>query len=136
MKLLTAFFILLANSVQAHEMQHGFVLAADDKFASHLVATGHHSRQAEITGELVISDPAEQQIYKQRKSLNNTGGSYFLFQAQTLNLPALQNGQILEGHIVESGIGKYEPKNIIVRKATFKVDKVLLNIENPFFGDQ
>ncbi|RYZ80281.1 MAG: hypothetical protein EOP04_26180, partial [Proteobacteria bacterium] len=30
-----------------HEMQHGFVLAEDSKFASHLVATGHHSRQVE-----------------------------------------------------------------------------------------
>ena len=136
MKLLTALFILFTSAAQAHEMQHGFVLSVDDTFASHLVATGHHSRQAEITGELIIADPSEQQIYAQRKSLNAAGGSYFLLQAQTLNLPTLKDGQTLEGHIVESGTGKYEPKNIIVRKAAFKVDKVLLNIENPFFGDQ
>ena len=39
-----------------HQMQHGFVLAADDKFASHLVAPGHHSRQTEITAQLTIDD--------------------------------------------------------------------------------
>lgn len=29
-----------AGHSMSHEIQHGFVLAADDKFASHLVATG------------------------------------------------------------------------------------------------
>ena len=115
-----------------HEMQHGFVLAADDKFASHLVANGHHSRQAEITGELFIEDPQELEFYQERK-LQSAGGSYFLFQAQTLDLPTLSDGQVLTGHIVESKMGDYEPKNKIVRFATFRVHKVLLNIPNPFF---
>ena len=118
-----------------HEMQHGFVLAADDRFASHLVATGHHSRQAEITGQLSIEDQQEMKIYEERKSVS-AGGSYFLFQAQNLDLPSLQAGQVLTGHIVESKVGNYEPKNIIVKRATYTVEKVLLNIENPFFGDQ
>ena len=116
-----------------HEMQHGFVLADDDKFASHLVATGHHSRQTEILGELVIENAAENETYKVRKSLNNPKLVYFLFQAQKLDLPSLVEGQILTGHIVESQIGKYESKNIIIRAAKFKVHKVLLNLENPFF---
>ena len=115
-----------------HEMQHGFVLAADDKFASHLVATGHHSRQAEFTGLLLIDDQQEMEFYQERK-LQSAGGSYFLFQAQNLDLPALSDGQVLTGHIVESKIGDYEPKNKIVRSATFKVERVLLNIPNPFF---
>lgn len=118
-----------------HEMQHGFILAADDKFASHLVATGHHSRQAEITGQLSIDDQQEKKIFEERKSLS-AGGSYFLFQAQSLDLPSLTAGQVLTGHIVESKIGNYEPKNIIVKKATYMVEKVLLNMENPFFGSQ
>lgn len=145
MKKLTAFTILLmllGGATQAnthsmpHEMQHGFVMGADDKFASHLVASGHHSRQTEITGELIIENAAENEIYEQRKSLNSNGASYFLFQAQSLDLPSLKAGQILTGHIVESQVGKYEPKNTIVKKAIFKVDQVLLNIVNPFFGDE
>lgn len=115
-----------------HEMQHGFVLAGDDKFASHLVATGHHSRQVEITGQLLIDDPQEMEIYQERK-LQNAGSSYFLFQAQNLDLPTLSAGKVLTGHIVESKIGEYEPKNKIVRSAAFQVQKVLLNIPNPFF---
>lgn len=120
------------NHSMPHEMQHGFVLAADDKFASHLVATGHHSRQAEITGQLSIDDQQEMEFYQERK-LQSAGSSYFLFQAQNLDLPTLLDGQILTGHIVESKIGGYEPKNKIVRLATFKVEKILLNIPNPFF---
>lgn len=134
--LLGAFSQSYAGDPVYHEMQHGFVLAADDKFASHLVATGHHSRQGEITGQLSINDQQEREIYEERKSLNGPGGSYFLFQAQSLDLPSLKSGQVLIGHIVESKVGNYEPKNIIVKRATFKVEKVLLNIENPFFGDQ
>lgn len=61
---------------------------------------------------------------------------YFLFQAQNLNLPTLESGQILTGHIVEAQVGKYEPKNVIVRQAKFKIEKILLNIENPFFGEE
>lgn len=118
-----------------HEMQHGFVLAADDQFASHLVASGHHSRQTEITGQLEIEDSQEMATYLERKSQNTDGKVYFLFQAQTLDLPSLKAGQILSGHIVESTVGKYEPKNVIVRKATYQVKSVLLNMENPFFGD-
>ncbi len=121
-----------AGHTMPHEMQHGFVLAADDNFASHLVANGHHSRQAEITGRLSIDDQQEMAIYQERKKLS-AGGSYFLFQAQSLDLPSLKEGQVLTGHIVESKVGGYEPKNIIVKKATYKIKKVLLNIQNPFF---
>ena len=141
MKALALFLILLVGMTQSHshtmyhEMQHGFVLSADDKFGSHLVATGHHSRQTEITGELSIEDDVESENYVKRKSMNTNGGVYFLFQAQSLDLPSLKKGQILMGHIVESQAGKYEPKNIIVKKATYEVDRIILNIENPFFGD-
>lgn len=121
-----------AGHTMPHEMQHGFVLATDDKFASHLVANGHHSRQAEITGRLSIDDQQEMKTYQERKTLS-AGGSYFLFQAQSLDLPSLKDGQVLTGHIVESKIGDYEPKNIIVKKATYTIEKVLLNIPNPFF---
>lgn len=124
-----------AQNSMNHEMQHGFVLSTDDKFASHLVATGHHSRQAEIISHLVIEDSEEESFYMNRKSINTNGGVYFLFQAQNLNLPSLKAGQILSGHIIESKTGEYEHKNIIVKKATLVVDKVLLNIENPFFKD-
>jgi len=118
-----------------HEMQHGFILAIDDKFASHLVATKHHSWQTEVTGHLSIKDEAETKIYKERKDLNTLGSSYFLFQAQALDLPSLKEGQVLKGHIVESKIGNYEPKNVIVKDATFKIEKILLNIANPFFAE-
>lgn len=118
-----------------HEMQHGFVLAADDLFASHLVATGHHSRQAEILGQLIINDQQEMEFYQERK-IQSAGRAYFLFQAQNLDLPTLSAGQVLTGHIVESKIGQYEPKNKIVRAAMFRVQKVLLNIPNPFFSEE
>jgi hypothetical protein len=124
-----------AHPPMYHEMQHGFVLSADDKFASHLVATGHHSRQAEVMSHLVIEDSEEEEFYRNRKLINTNASSYFLFQAQNLDLPSLKEGQILNGHIVESKTGAYEPKNIIVKKATLVIDKILLNIENPFFKD-
>lgn len=141
MRLLITALILLTMNTQSqahtmyHEMQHGFVLSADDKYGSHLVATGHHSRQTEIQGELSIEATTEKEFYEKRKTMNTNGGSYFLFQAQTLDLPSLKEGQILNGHIVESSAGKYEPKNTIVKKAVFKVNRVILNIENPFFGN-
>lgn len=127
-------YALHASEHQHHEMQHGFVLAADDQFASHLVAKGHHSRQTEIMGELFISDPQEMEFYQNRKR-QSAGVSYFLFQAQNLDLPSLSEGQVLTGHIVESKLGGYDPKNTIVKSATFKVQKILLNIPNPFFGE-
>ncbi|WP_374074903.1 hypothetical protein [Bdellovibrio bacteriovorus] len=123
------------GSSMIHEMQHGFVLSADDTFASHLVANGHHSRQTEIIGQLFINDPQEMQIYQERK-LQCAGGSYFLFQAQSLDLPTLSAGQVLTGHIVESKMGDYEPQNRIVKSATFTVRKILLNIPNPFFNEE
>lgn len=124
------------NSVhQYHEMQHGFVLAAGDQFASHLVATGHHSRQTEIVGQLIINDQREMEFYQERK-IQSAGSAYFLFQAQNLDLPTLSAGQVLTGHIVESKIGQYEPKNKVVRAAMFRVQKVLLNIPNPFFVEE
>lgn len=123
-----------ADHSMPHEMQHGFVLAADDQFASHLVANGHHSRQSEITGQLEINDPQEKAFYQERK-LKSEGSTYFLFQAQSLDLPNLSAGQVLTGHIVESKMGGYEPKNKIVSLATFQVKRVLLNIPNPFFAE-
>lgn len=122
------------SRAMSHEMQHGFILGADDTFASHLVATGHHSWQVDITGQLSIDDQREKVIYQEHKSLS-AGATYFLFQAQGLDLPSLKDGQILRGHIVESKVGDYSPKNIIVKAATYKVTKVLLNLENPFFKD-
>lgn len=137
--LLITFLVFMTSSYaqhhMEHNMQHGFVLSADDKFASHLVATGHHSRQAEILSQLIIEDSQEEEIYTNRKLLNTDGNAYFLFQAQNLDLPSLKEGQILSGHIVESRAGKYEPKNIIVKSAKLIVDKVLLNMENPFFKE-
>ena len=121
-----------AGNPMHHEMQHGFVLAEDDKFASHLVANGHHSRQVEITGVLSIEDQNELVYFRQRKSLS-AGSSYFLFQAQSLDLPSVKEGQVLSGHIVESKMGAYELKNIIVKKATYKIEKIFLNMINPFF---
>jgi hypothetical protein len=137
MKTLVFFISLIGIVVEsyAHDMQHGFILAADDKFASHLVATGHHSRQTEITGELLIEDQQEIEIYRERK-LQSGGSTYFLFQAQTLDLPKLSSGQVLRGHIIESKIGDYEPGNKIVRFAKYRVQKVLLNISNPFFYEK
>lgn len=123
-----------AGHSMPHEMQHGFVLAADDNFASHLVANGHHSRQTEIIGQLLIEDPNESALYQERK-LKSAGSSYFLFQAQNLDLPTLSEGQVLNGHIIESKMGEYEPKNKIVSSATFQVQRVLLNIPNPFFAE-
>ena len=61
------------------------------------------------------------------------GASYFLFQALDLDLPGLKVGQILTGHIVESKIGSYDSKNVIVNNATYKVLKIYLNMENVFF---
>jgi hypothetical protein len=147
MKLLTVLFFLAgwgapsgaessAHHQPQHEMQHGFVLSADDRFASHLVATGHHSRQTEITGHLVIEDPLENEIYLKRKAKNIDGRVYFLLQAQGLDLPSLKPGQVLRGHIVESEVGKYEHKNVILKDAKFVVEKILLNMENPFFGNE
>lgn len=117
-------------------MQHGFVLSNDDKFGSHLVANGHHSRQTEVVGYLVIEGAEEREFYASRKQLNTDQRVYFLFQAQNLVLPDVKAGDVLQGHIVESQVGKYESKNIIVKAARFKIEKVLLNIENPFFGGE
>ena len=120
------------GAITHHEMQHGFVLSADDKFASHLVANGHHSRQVEITGQLLIEDEQEKLTYQERR-MQSDGSSYFLLQAQNLDLPTLSAGQALKGPIVESKVGFYEPQNKLVRSAVFQVQKVLLNIPNPFF---
>ena len=68
-------------------------------------------------------------------NFNTVANSYFLFQAQKLDLPSLAAEQVLTGHIVESKIGAYESKNIIVKTATFRVKKVLLNIPNPFLTE-
>lgn len=86
-------------------------------------------------GQLVISDYDERELYLSRRALS-AGRSYFLFQAQRLDLPTLSAGQVLAGHIVESRIGQYEPHRRIVTAATFRVEKVLLNIPNPFFANE
>lgn len=119
--------------VSAHEMQHGFILAENDTFASHLVAPGHHSRQVEIIGQLAIQEANERLFYEQRKKLSPGNQTYFLFQAQQLDLPSLAVGRVLIGHIVESRNGSYEPANIIVKSAAFQVRKIILNVPNPFF---
>lgn len=119
-----------------HEMQHGFVLSDDDLHGSHLVANGHHSRQVSILGKLSISNTGEENIYHQQKKENRLARkSYFLFQAQHLDLPTLKAGQVLLGHIVESPIGDYTPKNIIVKEASFVVSEVPVNVINPFFTE-
>jgi hypothetical protein len=140
----TTFLVLsfiFSISLQAMEMQHGFILRGrHDGFASHLVATGHHSRQVDVLGELIINDPAERDAFETRKK-SRTVVSYFLFQAQKLNLDDLNEGDRgqkyyeLEGHIVESPVGDYTPKNIIVKSAIYRVHNVLINLVNPFFGD-
>lgn len=83
----------------ADDMQHGFILGTDDRFASHLVGTGPHSRQVEIVDQLLIDDLQEMNNYQERK-LKSASKSYFLFQAQNLNLPTLSDGDVLIGHIV------------------------------------
>ncbi len=124
-----------AQEVLEHKMQHGFILSNDDSFASHLVATGRHSRQTNITGKLIIHRWGEELTYQQKRD-NNQDKTYFVFQAQNLDLLTLKEGQHLKGHIIESKKGDYNPKNIIVNNASFYVDKVLLNIINPFFVSQ
>jgi hypothetical protein len=120
------------TAASSHTLQHGFVLSADDDFASHLVAPGHHSHQAEISGQLEIEDQREFEIYRELKA-RSAGTTYFLLQAQNLDLLSLKDGQELKGHIIESKIGDYEPANKVVHLARFKINKVLLNIPNPFF---
>lgn len=127
------FNVVLQINAFAHEMQHGFILSNNDALGSHLVANGHHSQQTEIVGQLTIPNIAELAIYRQRKAESSINQSYFLFQAQQLDLSRLTAGMTLTGHIVESRIGNYEPKNVIIKSATFKIQRVLLNIPNPFF---
>ncbi|MDA8793392.1 hypothetical protein N9N67_09105 [Bacteriovoracaceae bacterium] len=113
-------------------MQHGFILSVDDSFASHLVANGHHSYQTNIESELSITDAEELSFYQQRKK-KGLGLTYFLFQAQRLDLPCLKTGDLLNGHIIESRLGDYDPENVIVKDASLLVTNILLNIVNPFF---
>lgn len=136
---MTINLVTMAMSIQlqaiAHEMQHGLILSKDDTYASHLVATGPHSWQTEIMGQLIINDVEEMAFYQQRKRASEVNKSYFVFQAQQIDLPNIAEGMILSGHIIESKIGTYEPKNIVIPSATYKVKKVLLNILNPFFAE-
>ena len=98
-----------AADAVAQGMQHGFILAEDDSLASHLVASGHHSRQVNVTGQLSIPDADGRRRYVVRRASAN--GTYFLFQAQNLDLPDIAVGQVLRGHIVESEIGTYDPNS-------------------------
>ncbi len=117
-----------------HPMQHGFIIAVGDSFASHLVADGHHSRQVEIGGELVFSSGIEREAYRSMREAPNASEFYFLLQAQNLDLPSIRVGEVLGGPVIRMEIGKYQPKNPMVGHAKFRVTKVLLNVENPFFG--
>lgn len=128
------FLLGVQISVSAMQMQHGFILSNNDTLGSHLVANGHHSRQVEISGQLMIRDTNELSFYNSRKRNNANNRSYFLFQSQQLDLPNLKVGMVLTGHIVESRTGYYDPQNKIVKLATFQVQKVLLNVPNPFFA--
>ncbi len=123
---------VLAHMGTGHEMQHGFIISSDNQYYGHLVASGHHSHQLSFTGELMIEDSAEKEIYEKQKVLSQNR-TYFLFQAQKLNLPTTSPGQVLTGHIVESNVGDYTPKNIIVKNAKIRVDKIHINVINPFF---
>ena len=119
-----------------HLMQHGFILSDNDKVASHLVAQGHHSWQATVSGRLQITNETEAQFYLSRKRENQPQPtSYFVFQAQKLDLPSLKVGQELRGHIIESKRGDYEPRNKIVNDATFTVEAIHINVINPFFTE-
>jgi hypothetical protein len=138
-KIITKILILILSTqlkAQAMQMQHGFILYNNDTLGSHLVANGHHSHQVEILGRLMIQNMEELEFYQQRKKQSRLNQTYFLFQAQQLDLPKLRSGDILKGHIVESKFGKYEPKNVVVKSAVFQIQKVLLNIPNPFFLGQ
>lgn len=134
-KLIYAIVVIMSLQINAiaHEMQHGFILSNNDSLGSHLVANGHHSRQVEVVGQLTIASSNEQAFYRQRKENSAINQTYFLFQAQQLDLPRLTVGMTLTGHIVESRMGSYEPKNVIVKSATFRIQRILLNIPNPFF---
>ncbi len=118
-----------------HEMQHGFIISDDENFFSHLVATGHHSHQLSLSGKLTIHDSRERDFYLDQKKKNNPKKSYFLFQAQKLDLPSTNQGQVLRGHIIESPIGDYQPTNVIVKNAEIEIDKVHINVPNPFFTE-
>lgn len=129
---------VLANSDShsKHEMQHGFILSEDDRYASHLVATGHHSWQATTRGTLVIPNPDEHLLYLEQKRINGLEPKkYFLFQAQHLDLSSIKVGQILEGHIIESDLGQYQPLKVIVKRAQFQIEEIPINIPNQFFAE-
>lgn len=88
----------------------------------------------DVSGELIIPKEAEREIYLKQKELNvPMKKTFFLFQAQKLNLPETKSGQVLKGHIIESAIGDYDPKNVIVREAQIIIKKVHINLINPFF---
>ncbi len=120
-------------NASAQGMQHGFILSNNDTMGSHLVANGHHSRQVEIVGQLTIPNGKDAVFYHQRKLGSAARQTYLLLQAQQLDLARVTTGMVLTGHIIESRIGGYEPKNVVVPEATFRVQRVLLNIPNPFF---
>ena len=124
--------LLMATETEQHPMQHGFILAKKDTFATHLVASGHHSRQVSVWGKLKIIDKKERYIYVSKRK-ENKNQFYYLFQAQHLDLPSLKVGETLKGHIVESKVGSYQPGNKIVSEAEFKVEYIFINLLNPFF---
>lgn len=129
---------IVAQDHNEHElpeakMQHGFILSHDDAFATHLVASGPHSRQVDLSGQLVIEDIKEKEVYIEKKIFNSKGKNYFLLQAQNVDLKNIKQGQVLQGHIIESEVGTYGPRNIIVQKAKFLISKIFINIDNPFF---
>ena len=60
----------------------------------------------------------------------------FILLAQQVDLQNLSAPQTLQGHIVKSEVGKYEPSNVVIKAAKFRVDRVLLNVANPFFKEE
>ena len=120
-----------APAVAQHPMQHGFILSHDGSMAAHLVATGHHSRQVVVEGCLQLS-AKDRQIFA---DWANDDQYYMLFQAQDTDLPSVVSGMTLRGHIVAIEKGTYDPTNVIIKEATYRVAAVPLNVANPFFID-
>ena len=124
--------VLVNSNVSLSEtMDHGFIFGKEDFFISHLVARGHHSHQVSVTGRLIIE--SDEELYKFHYERSFSENSYFVFQAESIELTSLRRDQILRGYIFQSQIGKYEPNNVIVTNATFEIENVDLSVVNPFF---
>lgn len=122
--------LLWSFQVQAnHKIQHGFVLSEDGNYATHLVATGHHSWQMTLAEELSVPPSQKHRLATKLAAK----GQYLLLQAQDLDLNNVEAGTVLTGHIVQADYGDYLPQNKQFPVATFTVTKVIVNLPNPFF---